>query len=107
MKRDRALTESADFLDKRSYIGQRVHPGTDHQCDYLRGDDARLRRMDVFVRDHGRCQNCGAWYGWEWGEMHHLKGGLGLDRCWCMENLAWSCPQCHRSKHVQPMWSKR
>lgn len=113
LKRDLLATKLAYkdgvFLDakKRSYVGSNLHPGTDHLCWYLKGVDASLQRDRVFERDKGKCQVCGAYYGIEWGECHHLKGGLGKQRCWCMENLAWSCPKCHRSKHVRPMWTPR
>lgn len=107
MKRDKALTKASKFLDKRSFVGQRLHPGTTHSCLYVRGKDVAPIRRAIFQRDKGKCQICGAWYGEAWGEMHHLVGGLGLVRCFCPENLAWSCPRCHRSKHVRPMWTPR
>lgn len=107
MKRDVQLTKAAKFLDPRSFIVQNLHPNTNHACVYLKGKDVGPARLRIFERDKGRCQACGAWYGWDWGELHHLKGGLGLQRCWCPENLAWSCPKCHRSVHARPLWTPR
>ena len=107
MKRDKALTIAENFQDPRSFVGQNLHPGTLRHCIYLRGKDVGPQRHGVFLRDNGKCQACGAYYGEDWGELHHLKGGLGLQRCWCPENLAWSCPKCHRSVHARPLWTPR
>ncbi len=107
VRKDKALTAERRFLDPKSYIGQRVHPGTDHPCQYLKGKDVGVVRLLIFERERGRCWNCGAYYGWDYGELRHLKGGLGLERCWCPENLGWGCPKCHRSEHVRVRWSRK
>lgn len=106
MKKDKALTAEREFLDPRSYIGQRIHPGTTHQCVYLKGKDVGVVRLEVFERDEGICWNCGTYCDWNDGEMHHLVGGLGAQRCWCLANLGWNCRKCHRLKHVGVRWSR-
>ena len=106
-KRDKELTAAAHFLDPRSYISRHLHAGTAHNCRFLRGKDVEIARMEVFEREKGRCWNCGAYYGWNYGEMHHLEGGLGAQRCFCPENLGWACPRCHRARHVGVRWTKR
>jgi hypothetical protein len=100
-KRDWAETAARQFKDKRSYVGFRVHPGTSHCCVYLFGDDVTALRVQIFHAAHGLCWKCGQWVGWFDGEMHHRKGGLGRQRCYCIENQAWSCAGCHRPEHMQ------
>lgn len=98
-KRDRSATKGRGFRDRCSFVSLDGH-------DYLRGEDMGLRRNNVFERDGGRCLTCGAWYGEATGHVHHLQSGL-VGRCDCFHNLEWSCPKCHRQKHVQTQWSKR
>jgi len=99
-KPDREATAAAHFLDSKSYVSHFTHPGTNHQCIFLRGKDVEIARMEVFEREKGRCWKCGAYYGWKYGHLHHKEGGLGARRCWCESNLEWSCPRCHREHHV-------
>jgi len=106
-KRDEQATKAAKFLNRESWIGKRLHPGTNKPCQYLKGRDVEFVRMRVFERDKGRCRACGRLVDWDWGELHHLVGGLGLQRCWCEANLAWSCASCHRKEHVQVQWTRR
>jgi len=106
-KRDKQATELRGFLDPRSYVSHRIHPGTEHPCEFLYGRDVGVARLEVFAREKGRCWSCLTECNWDIGEMHHLKGGLGAQRCECLENLRWSCPHCHRAKHVQVQWTKR
>ena len=107
MKADRALTLAMKFQNPKSFIGQRIHPGTNHQCVYLKGKDVGPARLAIYERDKGLCQTCGRHADWDDGEMHHKAGGLGLQRCSCAENLEWQCGPCHRRKHVAPMWTHR
>lgn len=107
MRADRELTAAMKFLDPRSFIGQRIHPGTTHQCCYLRGKDVGPARQAIYERDKGLCQTCQRFSDSDDGEMHHIQGGLGLQRCSCPENLEWICGPCHRAKHVRVMWTHR
>ena len=93
------LTAAARFLDPRSYVGARIHPGTSHHCQYLRGpEDVGKMRAAVRAAAKGNCHYCGE-YCWVRGELHHKQGGRGPQRCWCEENLVWACRQCHREEH--------
>ena len=99
-KVDRAATVIADFLDKRSFISLKGDA-------YLFGKDMSEARHFVFVRDKGRCQECGMWIGEDYGEVHHKvpRGKGGSDN---IGNLEWSCRKCHRFAHRarNPQWSK-
>lgn len=99
---DKEATKQAKFLDPRSYIGNRIHPGTSHPCVYLRGEDRSYRRDEVRLIAQGKCTDCGV-YCWIDGEMDHVEGGLGTQRCDCFENLSWRCGSrynnCHTKKH--------
>ena len=106
-KRDKVATVHANFLDPRSYVSHRIHPGTAHPCQYLKGKDVEIIRLLVFEKEQGRCWNCGAYYGWNYGELRHLRGGGGAERCWCAENLGWGCPKCHRTEHVRVRFGER
>ena len=99
LRRDKELTAMRKFNDPRSFVANWKHPGTEHPCVYLKGRDVGERRQIVYDEAKGRCFYCGAWYGPNYGELHHLRGGLGNQRCWCIENLAWVCPRCHRTHH--------
>jgi 5-methylcytosine-specific restriction endonuclease McrA len=118
VKADRELTQAANFTDHRSFVGQRIHPGTAHNCIYVRGDDVEQVRRRIYDRDGGRCtlkiQCAGAkvlpFDGtvWERWHLEHEVGGLGLSRCWCDENLRGTCNPCHRLKDKRdPRWTKR
>jgi len=106
IRRDKAATQMAGFLDKRSYISFRIHPGTQHACIFLKGKDVEVMRRLVFQREQGHCQVCRAYYGWNYGEMDHIVGGRGPQRCWCAENLRWLCPEHHRARHVLVRWKE-
>jgi hypothetical protein len=99
-KIDKEATRAAGFLSRYSYISLRIHPGTDHQCRYLAGDDVVVARKACFERDHYRCTepNCGRCVSWETGEMDH-GGKTKVQRCSCPENLHTKCGRCHRKKH--------
>lgn len=116
MKRDRELTEEAYklgvFVDakRRSYVSQKLHPGTDHHCCFLRGKDRSNRRAELFKRVKGICINCKRYRDEEHGDMsHELSRGKGGCDCW--ENLAWRCTffvaNCHTKEHPQVQWSRR
>jgi 5-methylcytosine-specific restriction endonuclease McrA len=118
VKRDKQLTDSTDFLDPRSFIGKRIHPGTSHPCLYLKGDDVGVVRRAIYARDGGRCtlklQCSGAkvlpFDGsvFERWHLEHETGGLGLQRCWCPENLRGACWACHKIKdNRDPRWTVR
>jgi 5-methylcytosine-specific restriction endonuclease McrA len=60
-------------------------------------------RKKVFIRDEGRCVDCGRMVillrGY-WNSMHlmHIKSkGSGGD--WSMDNLATGCMWCHQKRH--------
>lgn len=119
-KADRILTAAADFLDPRSFVGRRIHTGTTHQCCYLRGDDVAVVRRQIYERDLGLCTLhlsplCSGLAKlpfdgsiWERWHLEHEVGGLGLQRCWCPENLRGACWHCHQIKDGrQPRWTKR
>jgi hypothetical protein len=91
-KRDRDRTQLRRFQDRRSFVSLAGH-------DYLFGRDVEPRRREVFERECGRCWNCGAYYGWDYGHLEHIQGGYGPQRCWCAHNLRWGCPKCHMKHH--------
>jgi len=103
-KVDRVLTERAHFFDKRSFCGTK----SGVYGLYLYGQDMSIQRHEVFVRDKGRCQECGMWIGEDYGEVHHKlpRGKGGSDNA---DNLEWSCRKCHRFQHHErnPRWSKK
>jgi 5-methylcytosine-specific restriction endonuclease McrA len=96
-KRNYAATKLRGFLDPRSFVSL-PKDGLAH--DLLYGKDVGARRAEVFLRDDGRCRDCGAKASWEEGEMHHLENQAG-SRCDDLHNLAWSCSDCHKKRHVQ------
>lgn len=97
-KIDRTATAELGFSDPRSFRGQDGH-------DYLKGDDIRARRQEVYDRDKGNCRGCYKFVSWIYGHMDHVQGGL-VGRCDCLHNLQWLCQNCHRAKHVQTKWRK-
>jgi 5-methylcytosine-specific restriction endonuclease McrA len=98
IKVDPEATAQARFRDPRSYVGFRTHPETEHACVYLFGEDVGERRDAIREKYEGNCSYCGE-YCWFSGELHHKVGGLGPQRCWCFENLTWSCKRCHEAEH--------
>lgn len=99
---NKEATKQAGFRDPWSYVSFRVHPGMEHACVYLFGEDRGERRAEVRFHYRGRCVDCGI-YCWIRGEMDHVEGGLGPQRCDCYENLRWRCGpsanNCHAKKH--------
>ena len=96
---DKQRTADAHFLDKRSYWTHDAH-------EFLFGDDVKNRRIEIYDRAKGMCEECGVRVYWYEGHMHHKHGGL-VGRCTCMHNLAWLCPNCHLfGKHVHVMSGK-
>jgi len=91
-RRDAETTKDKRYVDGRSFVSHGGH-------EYLFGRDVEPRRRQVFDRESGRCWNCGAYYGWDYGHMDHIIGGRGPQRCWCLHNLRWSCPKCHVVRH--------
>lgn len=100
-KRDPETTRLRMYLNSKSYVSFAGH-------EYLFGEDVSLRRAEIFKRDKGKCYRCGAYYGWDYGHMDHVEGGLGPQRCDCPHNLQWACPKCHSKKHNrEPRWSRK
>lgn len=99
-KIDRTATAEAHFCDPRSFRSQDGH-------DYLKGDDIRTRRQEVYDRAKGICEGCRNPHRVAWGpgQMHHKQGGL-VGRNDDMENLQWVCASYHRSQHVQVQFGK-
>lgn len=94
-KLDAVSTAAAHFASEYSYVSRRVHPGTDHQCEYLSGlEDVGKRRREVFERDEYRCVDCGERVTWDRGHMAH-GGNTKIERCDCPENLRTKCWKCH------------
>ena len=102
MRMDKELTKRAGFQDHRSYVSNCIHPGTAHRCSYLFGKDKGIRRLTIYERAQGFCEGCliKHFIGWDDGEWHHVKGGLGKQHCDCVENGLWVCPNFHRKQHV-------
>lgn len=98
-KIDHESTAELGFVDDRSFRSIDGH-------DYLKGDDIRSRRQEVYDRDKGICRKCYTPVSWSYGHMDHVVGGL-VGRCDCMHNVQWLCPDCHRAKHVQVQFSRR
>lgn len=92
--RDEAATAARCFAHPDSHVSNAGH-------EYLEGIDKTRRRSEVMWRDGRRCWKCGELAGWQQGEMHHVRGGNGPQRCDCLHNLKWSCGPCHREEHVQ------
>ena len=98
-KRDRELTATRKFKDKRSYVDV-------YGKDHLFGEDMSERRLEAYERDKGRCQlivspRCRGWASWEYGELDHVitRGRGGSDN---LENLRWVCNSCHWYRHNHP-----
>ena len=116
MKRDRQLTDLAyangTFVDpkRRSYVAQKLHPGTDHPCVFLRGKDRSNRRDELFKRVKGLCINCKRYRDEDHGDMSH-EVSRGRGGCDCWENLAWRCTffvaNCHTKEHPQVQWTRK
>lgn len=102
---DEEATKARNFASKFSYVSKRIHPDSDHQCEYLAGLDVARRRKQVFERDEYRCWDCGAHVTWGQGHMAH-GGNTKVSRCDCMENLKTKCLNCHmiREHGREPRW---
>lgn len=119
LRADKQATAARHFLDPRSYVaGERSHPGTEHPCVYLFGEDVGPLRRAIYERDKHRCTLKLVCTGvhplpfdgsiYERWHLEHEKGGLGQSRCWCSENLRGACYACHQVKDGrQPRWTKR
>ena len=95
---DEAATKTRNFASRYSYVSRRIHPGTEHQCEYLAGlEDVGKRRHEVFERDEWRCVDCGEPINWHNGHMAH-GGNTKVSRCYCLENLKTKCFTCHMVK---------
>jgi hypothetical protein len=107
LSRDPELTQAmyatGIFQDQRqrSYIAYHIHPGTNHRCRYTFGLDVYTVREEIHLRSGGFCEGCERkhYIGKE-GQLHHIQGGRGKQRCWCAENLQWVCQRYHRQRHV-------
>jgi hypothetical protein len=102
-KLDKEATKAMGFASRYSYISRRLHPGTDHPCQYLAGmDDIGRIRLQVFERDGWQCVDCQKYIVWEVGHPnsgHMAHGGnTKISRCDCPENLKTKCYDCHMLK---------
>jgi hypothetical protein len=113
LRRDKELTDlmyaTGVYTDERhrSYVANWNHPGTNHRCEYLFGKDRIRRHNEIRERANGFCQGCehAHYLGLE-GEWHHIKGGLGRQRCDCRENGLYVCTKFHRKHHLHVKWTK-
>jgi 5-methylcytosine-specific restriction endonuclease McrA len=96
---DRAKTKKRKYLDENSYVAFSGH-------EYLYGLDVEPRRWQVYNSQNGTCAYCEEKVTWKLSQLHHIEGGYGSQRCWCLHNLEILCKDCHKKKHVHPMWSK-
>jgi hypothetical protein len=106
-KPDIEATKARHFDSRYSYVSRRVHPGTEHSCEYLAGlKDIGARRREVFTRDGFVCVVCGIPITWESGHMAH-GGNTKITRCDCLEALTTKCYECHmlREHNREVKWS--
>jgi hypothetical protein len=98
---DHETTKAMSFASKYSYVSHRIHPGTEHGCQYLAGfEDIGKRRQEVFERDGFLCVDCGfpATHD-DPLELAH-SGNTKISRCDCWENLKTKHHSCHgRNDH--------
>lgn len=98
-KPNKEATKAMVYASKYSYVSFRIHPGTDHGCEYLAGfEDIGKRREEVFARDGHVCvhdEQPGTYD--DPLEMAH-GGNTKISRCDCMENLLTKHHSCH-GKH--------
>lgn len=130
-KRDEPATEAAYkkglLIDSkhRSFISQpKLIEGENDEPEphlLLAGNDIRLARIALFVRERNRCQKCRrivVWgsdeFGWseygEVGEWSHVRDKL-WNKCDCPQNSLLLCHKCHQgpgSEHFKrrPQWTK-
>ena len=101
LRRHNELTElnlrSGVFKDKESMVAFHYHKDTQHHCVYLAGEDVKICRQRLVREAEGKCEDCGVFVG-NFGEMDHVEGGFGPQRCWCDENLRYRCHECHAKK---------
>ena len=94
-KLDKEATKAKHYESRYSYVSLRIHPSTQHQCEYLAGlTDIGRRRMQVFQRDEFKCVDCGKQVEWSTGHLAH-GGNTKVSRCFCIENLKTKCFDCH------------
>ena len=98
-KKDVEATKAAGFFSRYSYVSHRIHPGTNHQCEYLAGGDCENRRRVVFDRDGFKCVDCGQNVNIFTGQLDHIGGNTKVTRCWCPEALQTRCATCHFNRH--------
>ena len=97
--KDAESTKARDYVSRYSYVSFRVHPGAEHQCEYLAGEDCAERRRLVFERDNYKCVDCGRPVNIFTGELDHIGGNTKVTRCWCPESLQTRCHDCHVKRH--------
>ena len=105
---DKEATKARHFESRYSYVSRRIHPETEHGCEYLAGlKDIGARRLEVFERDAYTCVDCGTRVSWNSGHMAH-GGNTKISRCFCPENLKTKCFDCHMVKeHGRfPRWGE-
>lgn len=114
---DKHATRNRHYLSRYSYVSTRLHPGTNHACEYLAGQDCETRRLEAFERDGYKCVDCGKRVIWESGYPNsgHLAhgGNTKITRCWCLENLKTKCFTDHiirehnREVKFGPAWTRK
>lgn len=103
-KIDKQATKEKHYKDERSFISLMGD-------EYLKGEDLKLRRDEVFAKSHGRCMLnvsplCRGWITRGTFELDHIQGGL-VGRNDNADNLRAVCKRCHRYRHIRPKWSSQ
>jgi hypothetical protein len=123
--KDEKATAARNFHSKDSYVTLAGH-------EYLAGElDHAYRRAEVYRLAGGEvvlhltadgkhidyaekikdaiCQGCEKPHrvNWFWGEWHHVKNGLGPQRCDCIHNSKFVCKSWHALHHRGPRWTKK
>lgn len=95
----RMMLREKYFLDPRSFVSLPIGDDCESHV-FLKGEDMRRRRMQVFVFSNGKCVKCGKYLFDFNAEMHHIvpRGKGGSDD---IGNLEMRCADCHRKQHVR------
>jgi 5-methylcytosine-specific restriction endonuclease McrA len=71
----------------------------------LKGSDLAILRLECWIRDNGKCTNCGCQTIFDapeiWNQSYHMAHikakRIGGDS---LENVRTLCGQCHRTEHA-------